>query len=197
MKVGLFGGTFDPPHNGHLEIARAAIRAFSLNKLIFIPANISPTKTSEIHTSPVHRLMMLKLALQNEPACEISTIEIERGGISFSIDTIRAIKSQMRLEREDLFFVVGADSLIEFHKWRQPEDILQEVQVVVARRPGCDLSLVKPEYLAKVLFFNAPLIPFSSSDIRQIAMNGGQIDQFVPPAVAEYIRQNELYCRSA
>jgi len=197
LKVGLFGGTFDPPHNGHLEIARAAIRVFSLNKLIFIPANISPTKTSEIHADPVHRLAMLKLTLQNEPDCEISTIEIERGGISYSIDTIRAIKYQMGLERENLFFLVGADSLIEFHTWRQPEDILQEVQVVVARRPGFDLSQVKSEYLDKVLFFDAPLIPFSSSDIRQIVKNGGRIDAFVPPAVAEYIRQNELYCRSA
>jgi len=136
---------------------------------------------------------MLKLALQAEPGCEIATLELTRGGVSYSIETIRAIKAQMDLERDDLYFLIGADSLTELHTWRQPDDILAEAQVVVAQRPGFDPGKVRPEYLGKVLFFDSPLIPISSSGIREIVRNGGRIDELVPPAVAEYIRANGLY----
>ncbi|MDD5231258.1 MAG: nicotinate (nicotinamide) nucleotide adenylyltransferase [Candidatus Marinimicrobia bacterium] len=191
--MGLFGGTFDPPHNGHLTIARAAIQAFALRRMLFIPANIAPNKTSENHSAPQHRLAMLKLALQNEPACEIATLELERGGISYSIDTIRSLKTQMSLECPEFYFLIGADSLLELHTWRQPEDILTEVQVVVARRPGFDPSKVRPEYLGKIIFFDTPLIPISSSEIRKIALTGGRIDNLAPLAVTEYIHTNNLY----
>lgn len=136
---------------------------------------------------------MLELALQAEPDCEIATLELARGGVSYSVDTVRAVKAQMNLERGDLYFLIGADSLVELHTWRQPEDILAETQVVVARRPGFDPGKVRPEYLGKVLFFDSPLIPISSSGIREIVRNGGRIAELVPPAVAEYIRANGLY----
>lgn len=193
MKVGLFGGTFDPPHNGHLAIARAAIQAFSLRRMLFIPAHIAPNKTAENHSAPEHRLAMLKLALQDQPVCEIATLELERGGISYSIDTIRTFKIRLSIARDDLYFLIGADSLLEFHTWRQPENILAEVQVVVARRPGFDPAAVRPEYLEKVIFFDAPLSPLSSSEIRKITLTGARIDNLVPTVVAEYIRNNNLY----
>ena len=193
MKVCLFGGTFDPPHNGHLLIARAAREIFQPERIIFIPANIAPNKTEKIHSAAGHRIRMLELALLDEPASEVSAIELERGGISYSIDTIRVIKTQNNLSRSDLLFLIGADSLLELSTWRQPEDILTEAQVVVARRPGFDPAKVKPEYLEKVLFFESPLIPLSSSGIREIVRNGGRIDELVSPAVGEYIREYGLY----
>ena len=193
MKVCLFGGTFDPPHNGHLLIARAARETFQPERITFIPANIAPNKSEKIHSAARHRIRMLELALQDEPASEVSAIELERGGISYSIDTIRAIKTRNNLSHSDLLFLIGADSLVELHTWRQPEDILMEAQVVVARRPGFDPAKIRPEYLDKVLFFESPLIPLSSSGIREIVHNGGRIDELVSPAVAEYIRTNGLY----
>jgi nicotinate-nucleotide adenylyltransferase len=196
VKTCLFGGTFDPPHNGHLAIARAARQAFGIERLVFIPAHISPNKTTRTNSGARHRQIMLELALQAEPDCEIASLELERGGISYSIDTIRTIKIQRQIRRDDLYFLIGADSLVEFHTWRQPDDILAEAQVVVARRPGFDLSKVRPEYLDKVLFFDSPLIPISSSGIREIVRNGGKIDELVSPAVAEYIRTNGLYLAS-
>ncbi len=136
---------------------------------------------------------MLELALRGEPVCEISGIELERGGVSYTIDTIRAIKTRLQIDRNDLYLLIGADSLVEFHTWRQPEDILAEAQVVVARRPGFDPSKVRPQYLTNVSFFDSPLVPISSSGIREIVRNGGRIENLVSPAVAEYIRTNGLY----
>lgn len=193
MKLGLYGGTFDPPHNGHLAIAQQCLTRFQLNRILFIPTYIAPHKTSREISTARDRLAMLRLALQPFPDFEISKVEIERRGVSYSIDTILQIKKELNLERKDLYFLIGIDSLAEFHSWYQPQRIMAEVQVVVADRPQYSLSDIAVEFCEQVEFLSNPLIDISASTIRQRVKNGEPICGLVPEKVAEYIHCHQLY----
>jgi len=193
MSICLFGGTFDPPHNGHIRIAESVREQLRIDTVLFIPAFIPPHKQRRSLSSTADRLAMLKLAIVGKAGFEISEMETQRKDISYSIDTIRAIKQARNLKREELYFLIGADSLLELHTWNQPEKILAEAHVIVARRPGFNLSAVKQEFLEKVFFINSPLIDISSSIIRANVFRGDNISELVPPAVEEYIITQRLY----
>ncbi|HDP69103.1 MAG TPA: nicotinate (nicotinamide) nucleotide adenylyltransferase [Candidatus Marinimicrobia bacterium] len=193
MKLGLYGGTFDPPHNGHLAIAQQCLTQFQLNRILFIPTYIPPHKTSREISTARNRLAMLRLALQPFPDFEISKVEIERRGVSYSIDTILQIKKELNLERKDLYFLIGIDSLAEFHSWYQPQRIMAEAQVVVAARPQYSLTDIAVEFCEQVEFLSNPLIDISASTIRQKVKNGEPICGLVPEKVAEYILCHQLY----
>ncbi len=193
MSICLFGGTFDPPHNGHIRIAESVREQLRIDTVLFIPAFIPPHKQRRSLSSTADRLAMLKLAIVGKAGFEISEMETQRKGVSYSIDTIRAIKQARNLKREELYFLIGADSLLELHTWNQPEKILAEAHVIVARRPGFNLSAVKQEFLEKVFFINSPLIDISSSIIRANVFRGDNISELVPPAVEEYIITQRLY----
>lgn len=194
MKMCLFGGTFDPPHNGHFIIAEAIRENLDLNKIAFIPAFNPPHKFGQKEvTSIEHRLAMLELCTRNNDHFEINDIEIRRGGISYTIETIRQVKSELGMRSEDLYFLIGSDSLVEFKTWYKWQDILKECNIVVARRPRFEQEIVDADLLEQVLFLNLPRIEISSTEIRQRFELGQMTRFYINDAVYDYIRQHGLY----
>ena len=221
MNVGLFGGTFDPIHRGHITVARAAQERFQLGKVLFVPASTPPHKQGQAITSYPHRYAMVALAVQGEKQFVPSTIEApeERGDApSYSIETVRRLKK--RLKKSDrLFFLVGMDQFKDIASWREPEALLRETEFIVMNRPGWSLgevgaSLPKSMRPAQavtkamqhqpasgdVVLAGATLHlltdvseKISATQIRQAARSGRKLDALVGPAVAEYIRKTGLY----
>ena len=191
MKICLFGGTFDPPHIGHLLIAQTVFEAEKFDKVIFVPANKPPNKKA--FSPQATRVEMLKLAVEGNPNFEISDIEIKRGGISYSIDTIRAIKNELNFKNDKLFYLIGSDCLLDFHKWKDSESILEECQVVVAIRPGFRPSDIPAWILHRIQFANIPRFEISSTDIRKRWVDNKTIRYMVTLPVWEYIEQQKLY----
>ncbi|RKY55103.1 MAG: nicotinic acid mononucleotide adenylyltransferase [Candidatus Neomarinimicrobiota bacterium] len=195
MSICLFGGTFDPPHIGHLIIAEFILSDLDVDKIYFIPSSIPPHKQASSYSSTSSRVEMLQIAIKGTPAFQISDIELNRPGVSYSIDTIKQIKSRMNLSKEELYFLIGSDSLVEFQSWMNPEEILSLAQVIVAPRPLFTKDMVKPEFLEQVQFLNTPQIDISSSMIRERVYEGKSIRYLVLIKVEEYIKKNKLYLR--
>ncbi len=193
MKTCIFGGTFDPPHIGHLLIAQTVFESENFERLIFVPANISPAKKNGDSSSPNERSKMLEIALINNPNFEISDLEIKREGISYTIDTIREFVDDLKLDKEDLFFLMGSDTLKSFHTWKDPEEILNLCNIIVAIRPGFTPSDIPQWVLDNVRFANIPRFEVSSTNIRRRWREGKTIRYMVPKEVWEYINENELY----
>ena len=191
MKVCLFGGTFDPPHIGHLLIAQTICEAESFDKILFIPVNIPPHKT--VNTSLEDRLNMLDIAIDDNPNFEISDIEIKRGGVSYTIDTIRTIKNKYNISSNKISYLIGSDSLLNFHNWKEPEKILKECQIIVAIRPGFRPSDIPAWILHKIQFANIPRFEISSTNIRSRWVEGKTIRYLVTLPVWDYINKNKIY----
>lgn len=193
MKVCLFGGTFDPPHVGHLIIAETIKESEGFDKMIFVPALLPPHKDDTPLSSVEDRLEMLRLSLGNDPDLEVSRVEIQRGGVSYTIDTVREVKRRYGLDRQHITFLMGSDSLVEFHTWKNYKAILRECRVLVASRPGFRPSRIPPHILSQVRFANMPQIEISSSLIRKRVRKGLTIRYMVPEPVRTYIFRNRLY----
>jgi len=193
MRVCLYGGTFDPPHNGHLAIAEQCQGMLKIDRILFIPAFLAPHKTNIKTSSVKDRLAMLKLAIQPYTGFEISELEIDRKGISYSIDTISQIKKDLRLTSDNLFFLIGADSLAELHTWRQPKRILGESRIVVAARPHYSVEDMPVDYRNEVEILSNSLIDISSTEIRQKVYSHESIRHLVPESVLDYIDHCKLY----
>tara|TARA_B100001250_G_scaffold133765_1_gene114331 strand:- start:906 stop:1484 length:579 start_codon:yes stop_codon:yes gene_type:complete len=191
MKVCLFGGTFDPPHIGHLLIAQTVFEAEKFDKVLFVPANKPPNKKA--FSSQATRVEMLKLAVEGNPNFEISDIEIKRGGVSYTIDTIRSIKNELDFKGDKLFYLIGSDCLLDFHNWKDPEAILEECQVVVAIRPGFRPSDIPAWILHRIQFANIPRFEISSTNIRKRWVDNKTIRYMVTLPVWEYIEKQKLY----
>jgi nicotinate-nucleotide adenylyltransferase len=191
VKICLFGGTFDPPHIGHLLIAQTICEAESFDKILFIPVNIPPHKS--VNTLLEDRLNMLKIAIDDNPNFEISEIEIKRGGVSYTIDTIRTIKKQYNISSNKISYLIGSDSLLNFHNWKDPEKILEECQIIVAIRPGFRPSDIPAWILHKIQFANIPRFEISSTNIRSRWVEGKTIRYLVTLPVWEYINKNKIY----
>lgn len=193
INLGIYGGTFDPIHHGHLIIAQHVQNALSLDKIIFIPAAIPPHKEHLQITENNLRWQMLKLAIESNSAFEGCSIELDKKGISFSIDTIELIRKKRNLSRDQLYFIIGADSLRDIHTWYRPEDIFKLSRVVVVPRPGVDLAKVSHKFRNQIINVDAPLIEISSSKIRELIRSGKSIRYLVPDRVEQFIRQHKLY----
>ena len=193
MKTCLFGGTFDPPHFGHLIVAQTIFEAEHFDKIVFIPAHIPPHKKGKKISSLELRLEMLKIAIKDNPNFEISDIEIKRGGVSYSLETIRDYKDQTELSRDELFYLIGSDSLKLFYAWENPKAILKECQLIVAIRPGFRPSDIPNWILAKVQFANIPRIEISSSQIRARWIEDKTIRYMVTQPVWKFINENNIY----
>ena len=193
MKTCIFGGTFDPPHIGHLLIAQTVFESENFERLIFVPANISPAKKNGDSSSPNERSKMLEIALINNPNFEISDLEIKREGISYTIDTIREFVDDLKLDKEDLFFLMGSDTLKSFHTWKDPEEILNLCNIIVAIRPGFTPSDIPQWVLDGVRFANIPRFEVSSTNIRRRWREGKTIRYMVTKEVWEYIDEKDLY----
>jgi nicotinate-nucleotide adenylyltransferase len=189
MKIGLLGGTFNPIHLGHLALAQEAWHVLKLDKVIFIPANRSPFKENIPLESKADRLDMLRLALEGEERFKISTFELDKEGLSYSVDTIKHFKDEYGKEAE-LFFITGADSLRSLNKWKGVDKLLKLATFVVATRPGFKRE---GKLKDKVELINIPAIDISSTMIRERVLSGEPIDQLVPPQVATYIEERGLY----
>ena len=193
MKVCLFGGTFDPPHLGHLIIAQTIFEAENFDQIVFVPAYQPPHKNG-MKISPVdQRLEMLNIAIKENPNFIMSDLEIERKGLSYSIDTIMEYKKQNNLSSNELFYLMGSDSLRQFKKWKNPKMIIDESRVIVAIRPGFRPSDIPNWILAKIQFASIPRIEISSTTILERWVNDKTIRYMVTESVWQYINKNKLY----
>jgi nicotinate-nucleotide adenylyltransferase len=195
---GIIGGTFDPIHYGHLVLAEKALEAFGLAKVIFVPAAIPPHKIGEVSTSAVNRLRMVELAIENNPRFEVSRVELEREGPSYSIDTLRELKKQGY--GDQAAFIMGFDSLLELYSWKNYQEFLAETKVITAFRPGYPILKGEEEwpeflrpYLTQILVLEAPLLAISSTWLRVELMYNRSIRYLLPEAVRDYINENRLY----
>ena len=189
MKIGLLGGTFNPIHMGHLVLAQECWHRLSLDKIIFIPAYISPLKEVEGDVSAADRLNMVRLALKGDDRFGISTHEIDAGETSYSIDTIKHFMQKYK-EKAELFFLTGADSAESLSMWKDIDDILRLTTFVVATRPGWGEDSDYEERIKRVVI---PGVEVSSSMIRDRIRGHEPIDYLVPAAVGRYIRDKGLY----
>jgi nicotinate-nucleotide adenylyltransferase len=187
LRIALFGGTFDPIHNAHLTIARAAVSQCALDRIWFIPAARPPHKSGVTSTPYEHRYRMVELACAGEPRFEASRLE-EGEQNSYSIETIRRVRASVD-PGDELFFLIGADAFAEIHTWHQWRDVIASVAFIVVSRPG--RSYQEPEG-ARVHRLEGMDLALSSSEIRRkLASGDDRID--VPPAVLTYIREHGLY----
>jgi nicotinate-nucleotide adenylyltransferase len=189
MKLGLFGGSFDPIHLGHLLVARAAREEAALDRIFFIPAAQSPFKAAATSASGLDRLRLLRLALAGDTAAEVDDREVRQGGISFSIDTVRAYGKEF--PGAELFYLIGADQTAQLHLWRESSELARLVQFLIIPRPGEVIAELAAPFRGRALR-GFPL-GVSSSEIRSRIKAGLSIQHLVPPAVAEAVRNNRLY----
>ena len=190
-KICLFGGTFDPPHIGHLLVAQTIFEAENFDKIVFIPTFKTPQKNNI--TDIKDRLAMLRMGVTSNPNFEISDLEIQRGGTSYTIDTIREYKSDQDYDSRELYYLIGSDSLQTFHTWEEPREILDECQVIVALRPGFRPSDISNWILRKVRFASIPRFEISSSTIRSRWQENKTIRYMVTQTVWEYINDHGIY----
>jgi nicotinate-nucleotide adenylyltransferase len=189
-RIGLFGGTFDPPHVGHLALAEAARQRLRLDRVVFVPAGDPPHKRGRRLSPAADRLAMTRLAVRGLPGFEVSTVEIRRRGPSFTVDTLRRLAARHPGAR--LFLLLGADSLGEFRTWRDPDGIRRLATLAVAARPGHRLRL--PRGVRRI---DSPPLDVSSSALRARARAGRPLRVLVPEPVARYIERHRLYRRGA
>jgi nicotinate-nucleotide adenylyltransferase len=188
-RIGLFGGSFDPVHLGHLLVAQAAREELRLERLFFVPAAQSPFKPERLPTPGAERLRLLRLALNGWDWCEIDEQELERGGVSYTIDTVRDYVR--RFPVAELFSLIGADHASELHKWRAADELARLVKFIVIPRPGQTGSVLPTPFRGQQLV-GFP-VAISSSQIRARVRANVPLYPLVPAAVAEAIRNNGLY----
>ena len=198
-RYGVFGGTFDPIHTGHLVTAEVVRDAYHLDKVLFIPAANPPHKQGRGVTPAEHRLQMALCATQSNPAFEVLTLEMERPGLSYTIDTIQEL---LRLygPQTELYFITGADTIEEIHTWYHIRELLGLCHFVAATRPGSkpDYGAIQREFgaagQAHIHHLVTPALDISSTDIRHRVQQGLSIKYIVPESVEEYIYREGLYC---
>ncbi len=191
-RVGLFGGTFNPLHNAHIRVAREALEQCGLSRVLFIPNGIPPHKVPLEGITGEDRYRMVRAAIERYEEFDISRIEIDREGLSYTIDTIRALKDDYR---QGVCFVVGADRLLDITTWREPEALLQSVPFVIAPREGVSGGAfdLAPFDAAQTYPLVMEEVDLSSSWLREKVARGEEISEWVPPEVAAYIAENGLY----
>ena len=193
MKIGLYGGTFDPVHIGHLLLAEWIRDELDLHEIIFIPAAIPPHKQDATISPPGIRWQMLKLSIQGNPSFKISDFELKNENVSYSLKTIQHYRHTLKKSRDNLFFLIGADNLATFSSWYKPNQILKNCQVVVYRRTGSTTADVPDEYITKMKIMKNPLIDISSSEIRNRIRNGQSVKYMIPQSVEALIYEKNLY----
>ena len=198
-RIGVLGGTFDPPHIGHLWLASLAADALNLDRVLFMPAAQPPHKGGRIISRPTDRLLMTRLAINPNPTFELSGLEMERPGPSYTIDSVGELR---RLYPDtELFLVMASDSLAQIDTWREPDRLLEEIEWAVGPRPGAalpDRSRLDDRFgerAARIHLLDGPALDVSSSDIRRRVAAGHTIRYLVPRDVEELIIDRELYRR--
>ena len=190
MRLGILGGTFDPPHIGHLLAAVDAYEALVLDRLFLVPANAQPLKAG-LAAAPAHqRLAMVKLLISGDDRFAADAVEIERAGLSYTVDTLKTFAQ--RFPDAERFFLVGEDAMTAFGEWRAPEQIVKLARLAILRRPGATVgpAVIAPE---GTIALATRLVDVSSTEIRQRVRAGRSIRGFVPESVAKFVETERLY----
>jgi nicotinate-nucleotide adenylyltransferase len=195
-RVGILGGTFNPPHLGHLIAAQEAHLQLGLDRVLLMVAGIPPHKAGEPEPGPEHRLAMCRLAIGEDARFEVSALEIERGGPSYTVDTLWQLHS--RAPDNELYLIVGGDAAAGLPTWREPERVLSLARLAVAKRRGTSRATIERALAAlpggeRAVFFRMPGIAVSSTMLRRRVAHLQPITYLVPAPVASYIHQNRLY----
>jgi nicotinate-nucleotide adenylyltransferase len=192
MRVGLLGGTFDPVHVGHLIVAQDVIEELRLDRMVFIPCSIPPHKEAHACASAEDRFKMLRIAIVNNMQFVVSDVELVRGGVSYTVDTVIQLQQQGWGDHE-LFFVMGSDQAMEIESWKDPARLLEVCRIVVISRPGYDLGILPSLLEGNALTVVVRAVDVSSSEIRERVAYQRSIRYLVPREVGEYIHNHGLY----
>ncbi len=196
MRLGILGGTFDPPHFGHLRVAEAALTQLSLDQVLFAPAGRQPLKQEQRSSAPEHRVCMVELAIADQPRFALSRADLDRAGPHYTVDLLAIIQQQY--PDAALWFIMGEDSLGDLLRWRDPARVIQLARLAVLRRPGYEpdwaaLNRALPDLRARLDWIEHAEIAMSASDIRHRAKVGQSIAPFVPAPVIDYLVAHHLY----
>ncbi len=196
-RIGLLGGTFDPIHLGHLIVAEEARTRLSLDRLLFVPSRQPWRKAGREIAHEADRLAMVRLAVEGNPGFEVSLVDLEREGPSYSVDTVCDVRASLLPEAE-LYFILGYDALMDLPHWHAPDELARITRLVTVVRPGYELDWSPleqaiPEAREAVTLLETPEIGISSTEVRQRVAAGRSIRYWVPDLVAEYIQQQGLY----
>jgi len=198
MAIGVLGGTFDPIHNGHLVVAEEVRAQLKLSEVLFVPAGQPWLKPDSPIAAAEHRVQMVRLALAGKPYFNLSTLEIERGGPSYTVDTIAELQGQLGVGTV-LLFILGWENLVELPQWKEPARLLKRCRLVAVPRPGYPVPDLKaledaiPGLSQGVILLDEPKIDINASAIRSRVAQGLSIEHLVPEAVDRYIKQHGLY----
>ncbi len=199
QRIGIIGGTFDPPHIGHLVAAEMARAEMNLERVLFVPTNRSPWKMTRMMSTTEQRVKMVELAIADHPQFELSRVDVDRPPPSFTFETMRLLKQQF--PSDDLFFIMGLDSLRDLANWHHADEIIRLAQLVVCARPGVEMHVGQMVNLMRTLpalgerlnFVEMPELSIAASDLQQRVRSGQSIRYLVPAPVCEYIIAHGLY----
>ena len=198
MKIGIMGGTFDPIHNGHLIVAEYARTNLKLDKVIFIPSSVHPFKNNGNISSGTDRKNMVELSIESNPYFQISTMELDRVGTSYTVDTIKELKDIYK--EDDIYFIMGADIIFEIEKWKDFNILIEISKFILFFRPGKyelkseeKLKDLRSKYNVDITLIESPLIEISSTEIRNRINNNLSVKYLVHDKVEKYILENSLY----
>lgn len=189
-RIGVFGGTFDPVHNGHLIMAQEAVARLKLDRMLFVAANRPSHKRAPDLADVEHRVAMLRLATRGNQRFEVSRLEADRGGPSYTVNTLESLH---RATRGDLFFLMGQDSLEEFGGWRRPERIVELARLVVVPRGERDMPSLPPALRRRIVYVKPPRIGICSTEIRRRLKRGLPVRYWTPDLVLSYMTRHGLY----
>ena len=193
--VGVMGGTFNPIHIGHLVTAEEALFAFGLDEVVFVPAGRPWQKERVDVAESEHRYLMAVIATASNSHFRVSRIEIDRPGPTFTVETLRALRAE--LGEVELFFITGADAILQILTWKDPKEVLSEARFIAATRPGYDLDRLEKElpegFGDRVHILEIPALAISSTDVRRRVREGRPVRYLLPEGVARYIEKNDLY----
>jgi nicotinate-nucleotide adenylyltransferase len=192
-RIGLYGGTFDPPHCAHLQLADWTRDSLNLDLIYFIPAAVHAFK-NQIGITPADlRFKMVKAAIAPYKHFRISRIELDRPGVSYAIDTLKNFIAFENLSAADLYYIIGSDNLQDFKRWKDPDLILDQATLAVIRRAGFNKAAIKAYHHKKIIFLNSPIIDISATEIREKLKTGQDVSEIVPSEVEHIIRKHHLY----
>jgi nicotinate-nucleotide adenylyltransferase len=196
MRIGILGGTFDPPHFGHLAMAEAALSQLKLDQVLFAPVGVQPLKQDQPASAPEHRAQMVELAIADQPRFALSRADLDRPGPHYTADLLAIIQQQY--PGAELWFILGEDSLSDLLRWRDPARLIQLARLAVLRRPGRQpdwpvLDQALPDLRARLDWIEHAELDISASDIRQCVQHGLPLDALVPLKVIEFIVAQQLF----
>ena len=191
MDIGLFGGSFNPPHIAHLIVAEVVRDQFDLSEVWWIPNATPPHKPDDELVAVKHRLAMTRRIVESNPHFRISDLEVQREGVSYTVDTLRVLQEQC--PDTDFALLIGSDSLDHFGEWHCPDEIAERVPLIVYKRPGAIEAVADPRFANRVRYAAAPVMEVSGTEIRARRRAGRSIRYFVPEAVRTYIEDHDLY----